>query len=91
MAKTWYSYVKNRNLVDRICAMLEYLEIVEYGTSDKIKNKIKYQLKSIYYVENLAKLFEENMRSKYINIESRYNLKDLIYDLNNLKQYLCRR
>lgn len=91
MAKTWYSYVKSRNLVDRICAMLEYLEIVEYGTSDKIKNKIKYQLKSIYYVENLAKLFEENMRSKYINIESRYNLKDLIYDLNNLKQYLCRR
>mgnify|MGYP006947702322 FL=1 len=87
--KTWHSFVKSHNLVNRIYDMLDYfhcfdeVEDVEFA-KDEIKNKIR----SIYYVETLAKYFEDKKNKHIKNIELRCNLIDLINDLDYLKQYL---
>ena len=53
-----------------------------------LKNQIKNKIRSIYYVETLAKYFDEKKNKHIKNIELRCNLTDLINDLDYLKQYL---
>ena len=77
--KTWHSFVKSHNLVNRIYDMLD----VELA-----KNQIKNKIRSIYYVETLAKYFDDKKNKHIKNIELRCNLIDLINDLDYLKQYL---
>ena len=47
-------------------------------------------MQNIYYVETLAKFFEEKKEKNKKNIELRCNLIDLITDLDFLKQYLTK-
>lgn len=83
-----YSYIKSHNLVNRIYDMMYYLGCYNDEDIKFIKSRIKYKLKNIYYVETLAKYFEEQKKKNRKNIELRCNLNDLINDLNYLKQYL---
>lgn len=88
--KTWHSFVKSHNLVNRIYDMLDYLNFFENNKQDVelLKKNIKLNLRSKYYVETLAKYFEDKKRKNKKNIELRCNLIDLINDLDYLKQYL---
>lgn len=69
--------------------MLIYLKLNKnFTNSYEYKNLIKKQLLTSENVESLAKFFEIKLKYCKKNIELRCNLKDLIYDLNTLKQYL---
>lgn len=90
MRKNWHSFVKSHNLVNRIYDMLDYLDFFKEKNidADSIKIGIKKRLNSKYYVETLAKYFDDKKRRNKNNIELRCNLNDLINDLDYLKQYL---
>lgn len=88
--KKLHSFVKSHNLVNRIYDMLDYLNFFEnykYNV-ETLKKKISLNLHSIYYVETLAKYFEDVKIKNRKNMELRCNLVDLINDLDYLKQYL---
>ena len=86
--KTWHSFVKNHNLVNRIYDMLDYFHCFdEVKNVELAKNQIKNKIRSIYYVETLAKYFDDKKNKHIKNIELRCNLIDLINDLDYLKQY----
>ncbi len=88
MEKNANSFIKSHNLVNRVYDMVYYLGIIKEPTNDQLfKNFFKKRLTEIEYVESLAKYFEKKLSKNYDNIELRCNLKDLIYDLNILKQY----
>lgn len=88
--KTWHSYAKSHNLVNRIYDMLNYFEIFQEHekTEKQLKEQIYNKIRSIYYIENLAKYFEDKLKRNQNNVEIRINLTDLLYDLDHLKQYL---
>ena len=87
--RTWHSFVKSHNLVNRIYDMLDYFHCFDKVKDvENVKKEIKKKLQDIYYVETLAKYFEDKKNLKKRSIELDYNLKDLINDLNYLKQYL---
>ena len=89
--KTWHSYAKSHNLVNRIYDMLDYFDFFDENTNKKeIKNNIYNKMRNIYYIENLAKYFDEKLNRNRKNVEIRCNLTDLIYDLDHLKQYLVK-
>lgn len=54
----------------------------------EVKSKIYNNLKVIENVETYAKYFEAKLKKTKKNIDLKCNLKDLISDLNYLKQYL---
>lgn len=89
MKNHFYAYVKSHSLVNRIYDMLDYFGVFK-DTKNKvaIKRFFSMRLEDIEYVESLAKYFEEQMKKNKKNIEVRCNLRDLIYDLDYLKQYL---
>ncbi len=83
------AYIKSHNLVNRIYDMVYYFGIIKNSNSEKAIKKFFYQkLYDIEYVESLAKYFEKKLIKNKVNIELRCNLKDLIYDLDYLKQYI---
>lgn len=88
MRRTSYSFIKSHNLVNRIYDMMYYFECYKEENISYVKSRIKTKLQNIYYVETLAKYFEEQKRKNRKNIELRCNLVDLINDLDYLKQYL---
>jgi hypothetical protein len=58
--KTWHSFVKSHNLVNRIYDMLDYFHCFdEVKNVELAKNQIKNKIRSIYYVETLAKYFDD--------------------------------
>ena len=87
--KTWHSFVKSHNLVNRIYDMLDYFHCFDHTSDVELaKKEVKRKIQSIYYVETLAKYFEDKKNKYQKNIELRCNLVDLINDLDFLKQYL---
>lgn len=89
MKKDFNAFIRSHNLVDRIYDMIFYLGIVKNNDSQKTIKQFLYQrLEDITYVESLAQYFERKQRKKESNIELKYNLQELIYDLDYLKQYL---
>lgn len=86
--KTWHSFVKSHNLVNRIYDMLDYFHCFDNEDVEFAKKEIGRKIQSIYYVETLAKYLEDKKNKHIKNIELRCNLIDLINDLDYLKQYL---
>lgn len=86
--KSAYSFIKAHNLINRIYDMFNYLNLIHINTRDIVLNELKNSLHDIYYIETLAKYFEDVKNKNKKNIELNCNLKDLINDLNYLKQYL---
>lgn len=86
--KTWHSFVKSHNLVNRIYDMLDYFHCFDNEDVEFAKKEIERKIQSIYYVETLAKYLEDKKNKHIKNIELRCNLIDLINDLDYLKQYL---
>lgn len=69
--------------------MLDYFHCFDKRNDVELaKSEIKKKVQSVYYVETLAKYFEEKKYKHIKNIELRCNLTDLLDDLNYLKQYL---
>lgn len=89
MQKKANSFITSHNLVNRIYDMVFYFGVVKDSASEKVVKKFfRESLLKVEHVESLAKYFEKRLEKNYKNIELRYNLKDLISDLNYLKQYL---
>lgn len=89
MNKGYELFLKSHNLVNRIYDMIFYFGLIkDHSKQVSIKKFIKMRLVDIDYVESLAKYFEKKMRINKKNIELLCNLRDLIYDLDYLKQYL---
>lgn len=89
MQKKANSFITSHNLVNRIYDMVYYFGVIKDSANEKVvKRFFKESLLKVEYVESLAKYFEKRLTKNYKNVELRYNLKDLINDLNYLKQYL---
>lgn len=88
MEKNANSFIKSHNLINRVYDMVYYLGVITEPTNDELfKSFFKKRLLEVEYVESLAKYFEKKLTKSYDNVELKCNLKDLIYDLNILKQY----
>lgn len=88
MRKNVYNFIKSHNLLNRVFDMIYYYKVIkDLKYKENTKKWLFQKLKDIDYVESLAKYFELKL-SKEKNIEVCCNLKDLINDLNFLKQYL---
>lgn len=82
-------FINSHNLVNRIYDMVFYFGVVKSENREfYIKKFFSQRLEKIEYVESLAKYFENKIKTSQQNIELKYNLKELVYDLNYLKQYL---
>lgn len=91
MNKSYYTFVRSHNLVNRIYDMLVYMEVIKHTENVAVTKKFfRQRLEDVEYVEELAKFFERKLRLKKYkkNGDVRCNLIDLIYDLDYLKQYL---
>ena len=88
MNKMYNEFIKNHNLINRMYDMLVYFNLLSKTDNEiEIKTSIKKQLANIEYVELTANYFEKKLKKNYNKIELRCNLKELIDDLNYLKQY----
>lgn len=82
-------FINSHNLVNRIYDMVLYFGIIKSENREfYIKKFFSQGLEKVEYVESLAKYFENKIKMSQQNIELKYNLKELVYDLNYLKQYL---
>ncbi len=89
MKQEFKKFIESHNLVNRIYDMICYFNIIKSENREEVvKRFFKQRLGDISYVESLAKYFENKLNIKNINIELKYNLQELIYDLNYLKQYM---
>ena len=90
MSRKSNSYIKSRNLVNRVYDMLEYFKFKSESQEIDLKFKqyLNEKLKDIYFVETLIKYLDDKLKRNYKKVELRCNLYDLIYDLDYLKQYL---
>lgn len=69
--------------------MVYYFGTIKDSADEQIVKKFfKDNLQNVEYVESLAKYFEKKLQKNYKNVELRYNLIDLVNDLNYLKQYI---
>jgi hypothetical protein len=83
------SFIKSHNLVNRVYDMVYYFGTIKDSADEQIVKKFfKDNLQNVEYVESLAKYFEKKLQKNYKNVELRYNLIDLVNDLNYLKQYI---
>lgn len=91
--KTWHSYAKSRNIVNRVYDNLDYFHFFKEVKRSKsqILKSLSYRIQDIRFLENLLSFFEDKLSKNQKNVEIRINLVDLIYDLNTLKQYLSKR
>ena len=64
--------------------------IKDSNNEKSFKLFFKQSLSDEEYVETLAKYFEDKLKKHKKNIELRYNLTDLITDLDFLKQYITK-
>lgn len=83
-------YIKSHNLVNRCYDMLSYYNTFQNKdlSYKEIKTNIYNNLREIETVETYAKYFNLKLKSTKNKVELKYNLKDLINDLNYLKQHL---
>ncbi len=82
-------FINSHNLINRIYDMVLYFGIIKSENREfYIKKFFSQRLKKLEYVETLAKYFENKIKTSQQNIELKYNLRELVYDLNYLKQYL---
>lgn len=82
-------FINSHNLINRIYDMVLYFGIIKSENREfYIKKFFSQRLEQVEYVETLAKYFENRIKTSQQNIELKYNLKELVYDLNYLKQYL---
>lgn len=89
MNSDYERFIKSHNLINRIYDMAFYFGTIKRKNNEEvIKNFFKQRLQDIVYVESLAKYFEKKVHKSNDNIDLKYNLQELIYDLNYLKQYL---
>ena len=87
MRRKTIKFIKNHNLVNRIYEMLKYFDIIDYDNKKTIIGNIKDKMLLPEFIESLATYFEK--KHKHCKkVEVRCNLKELIDDLNILKQYL---
>lgn len=88
--RNWYSYVKSRNLINRIYDMLEYFNYFdnEFWNKENIRQFLKENINDIIFVETLIKYLDDKLKRNKKKVELRCNLSDLINDLDYLKQYL---
>ena len=88
--KAYEDFIKSHNLVNRLYDMSHYFNLDEDNVEKKkiIKRFFEYNLGNAEYVELLAKYFEDKKIRCTKNIELYFNLKELISDLNYLKQYI---
>lgn len=88
--RNWYSYVKSRNLINRIYDMLEYFNYFdnEDWNKENIRKFLKENINDIIFVETLIKYLDDKLKKNRKKVELRCNLSDLINDLDYLKQYL---
>lgn len=88
----WHSFVKSHNLVNRVYDMFNYFDLFKDHKESKkeLKKQIYNKIRSFYYIENVAKYFEDKLKENQKNVEIKTNLKDLLYDLDCLKQYLTK-
>lgn len=92
MRKNWHSFVKSHNLINRLFDMLDYFNFFDnLDNVELVKKEMKKKIQSLYYVESLAKYFDDRIKDNINNIEVRCNLSDLIIDLDYLKQYLTKK
>lgn len=70
--------------------MLYYFYFFKEASLSKkeLKANLYNSLQDLEVVETYAKYFDNKLRKKSRNIELKCNLKELISDLNFLKQYL---
>lgn len=70
--------------------MLDYFAFFDYDFSSKeeIKGYLKNNIYDICFVETLIKYLEERLKQNKSKVELRCNVRDLIDDLDFLKQYL---
>lgn len=92
MIKKSEKYTSTHNLVNRIFDMLYFFNFFKNRKEAfcDIKEEIRNNLKKVEEVETIAKYFDTRLKKKHINIEIKCNLKNLITDLNYLKQYLVK-
>ena len=60
--KTWHSFVKSHYLVNRVYDMLDYFKLLDNTDEIEMKKRIITQFQDIYYVESLAKFFEDKLK-----------------------------
>lgn len=82
------NFINNHHLGKRVYEMLVYFDIINFKKKPKHFQKLfKQKLLNVNFVETLAHFLEIKLKNTN-NIELKMNLKELIYDLNYLKQYL---
>ena len=83
-------YIKSHNLVNRCYDMLSYYNAFKHQNlpSKEIKKNIYKNLQEIEIVETYAKYFNMKFKNTKNKVELKCNLKDLVNDLNYLKQYI---
>lgn len=87
----FYSFIKSHNLVNRIYDMVYFFGIIKNPKNEEvIKKYFNQKLEDVEYVETLASYFEMKLKKNKGKADLRCNLTDLIYDLEYLKQYLCK-
>lgn len=85
-------YAITHNLVNRIYDMLYFFYFFKNHKAPvrELKDEIRKNLKTANQVETIAKYFDTRLKKKYIDVEVKCNLKNLITDLDYLKQYLVK-
>ena len=88
--KECLAFIKRKNLINRLVDMLYYLKIFEKEkiTIEEAHSQIKTNILDIYFLENLLKYFDQKLKKYNNKIQLKCNLRDLISDLDFLKQYL---
>ena len=88
--KAYEDFIRSHNLVNRLYNMSHFFNLDEDDEERMqiIKKFFKHNLGNAEYVELLAKYLDDKRLRCTKNIELYFNLKELIDDLNYLKQYL---
>lgn len=88
--RTWQSYARRKNLLNRFYNMLNYFDYFNINDLDEkdAKRLLVRKMNDIYFLETFAKFLEQELKKNKNKIELKCNIKDLIDDINYLKQYL---
>lgn len=82
-------YIRSHSLAKRIYDFLVMFGSIKNKDNEyNIKKFFAMRLEDAEYVESLANYFEQKIRKYKKNKELRYQLQDLVYELNYLKEYL---
>ena len=87
---TGQTYARRKKLLNRFYNMLDYFGYFNnYDLDEKDAKRILIKkINDIYFLETFAKFLEQELKKKNNKVELKCNIKDLIDDINYLKQYL---